>query len=68
MGVKRHFCVREQHDGTFWAVNKHHHWGRDPYDEAYLDTRIGPFSNFDEAAATAVLMGFTEQYLTKGMG
>jgi len=60
-GVSRGFCVREQHDGTFWAVNRNHHWGRSPYDEAYFGTCLGPFSNFEEAAATAVLMGFSEQ-------
>lgn len=61
------FCVREEPDGTFWAVGRTHMWSMplatNPYDDF-----VGPCSSVEEAYATALMMGFEVTVSRKKLG
>lgn len=61
------FCVREEPDGTFWAVDRMHMWSK-PIATSPYDDFVGPCSSVEEAYATALLMGFEVTISSKKLG
>jgi hypothetical protein len=55
--VRHPFAIREEHDGTFWAVAHHHGWHEPAAHKANSYSTTGPFSTLEEAVITASLLG-----------